>query len=76
MLGLTPQERRAVATVTLVLFAVVAIIVGCGSSGGRGTGGGTNPGTAVGSYTVTLMATPPNGSGAVAQSTTIMLTVQ
>lgn len=73
--GITKQKRRVVATVSLGLFAVVAILVGCGSSGGSNPGG-SNPGTTVGTYTVTVTATPPTSSGATAQSTTITLTVQ
>jgi hypothetical protein len=70
LLGISRQKRRSVVLLAMLLFAVLAVGTGCGSSYG---GGGGNPGTTTGTYTIMVTATPASG---VAQSTMIAVNVQ
>jgi hypothetical protein len=54
LLGAAPKRRRTSLLCLLVLF--VAALPGCGGGGSTSSGGG-NPGTPVGTYTVTVTAT-------------------
>jgi hypothetical protein len=70
LLGITAQKRRRFVLLAMLLFAVIAVGTGCGSSN---TGGTTTPATTVGTYTVTVTATP---AGATAQTTAVTVNVQ
>jgi hypothetical protein len=72
-----PGLRRRRLPVALLLLMVVAMVVSCGGGSGGGGGGGgggghTDPGTPVGTYTVTLTATAPG----ITQTATFSVTVQ
>jgi hypothetical protein len=68
-----PRRRRCgFASLAVLLVVLVAAVAGCGG-GGYGGSGGSNPGTTVGTYTVTVTATP---AGSTAQTTAITVNVQ
>jgi len=81
LMSITTRRRRGIAFLAILLgTTVVAAAGGCGKSGGGGSGGNSvvnspplDPGTAAGTYTVTVTATPPSGA---AQQQTITLIVQ
>jgi hypothetical protein len=73
LLGISAQKRRGLVLLAMLLFAVLAVGTSCG--GYNNPGGGSNPGTTTGTYTVTVTATPQSGGGA-AVTTAIMVTVQ
>src|SRR5579862_1646807 len=70
-----PKQRRWRLAPLAILFVMVAAAgVSCGGGSSSGGGGGiTNPGTTLGSYTITVTATPSTGT---AQMTTITVNVQ
>ena len=72
LLGIAGQKRRGMVLLGMALCAV--ILVGTSCSGGNSGGGTlpTNPGTTVGSYTITVTSTP---SGGAAQPTPITINV-
>jgi hypothetical protein len=70
LLGISAQKRRSLVLLGMLIFAVLAVGTSCGSAY-NGSGGG-NPGTTLGTYTITVTATPQSGA---AQTTTIMVKV-
>jgi subtilase family serine protease len=67
-----PRRRRWSTALSLLLFASLTTIVACGGGGG---GGGTHdPGTPVGTYTVTVKAT--DSLGVVSHTAVVTLNVQ
>jgi len=62
LLAITSRERRSVVTFAAVLFIAMAAITGCSSNGGSGTGITGNPGTTLGTYTITVKVTPTGGT--------------
>jgi len=69
-----PSKRnRAAGVVGLMLLGLLIILPSCGGgNSGGGSSGGGNPGTPIGSYTVTVAAT----SGSLSHSTSFTLLVQ
>jgi hypothetical protein len=61
LLAITSRERRGVATFAAVLFIAMAAIAGC-SGGNSSTGVTGNPGTTIGTYTITVKVTPAGGT--------------
>jgi len=80
MLGLllagTPLRRHGYRLLPLLLVAFLLVLPGCGGGssggGGGGSGGPTDPGTPVGTYTVTVTAT----SGSLTHKASFQLVVQ
>ena len=73
-IGFTKKRRLWTGLLGLIVIAFLATGIGCGggnSSGGGGSGS-TDPGTPLGSYTVTVTAT----SGSVTHTTSFQLVVQ
>jgi hypothetical protein len=70
LLGISAQKRRGVVLLAILIFAVMAVGTSCGSA--YNGGGGGNPGTTLGTYTITVTATPASGA---AQTTTITVKV-
>jgi hypothetical protein len=73
LLGVPSKRRRCSVLLSLVVVALLVMGLGCGGGGGS-SGGGSNhdPGTPLGTFTVTVTAT----SGTLTHSTSFMLTVQ
>jgi hypothetical protein len=70
LLGISAQRRRGLVVLGILIFAVLAVGTSCGSAH-NGSGGG-NPGTTLGTYTITVTATPAGGA---AQTTAITVKV-
>jgi hypothetical protein len=70
LLGISAQKRRSLVLLAMLIFAVMAAGTSCGSA--YNGGGGGNPGTTLGTYTITVTATPASGA---AQTTAIMVKV-
>jgi subtilase family serine protease len=73
LLGVPRRRRWRFAPLAVLLVVVVAAIAGCGGGYGISISGGSDPGTTVGAYTVTVTATPAGGT---AQTTAITVNVQ
>jgi len=69
LLLITSRERRGVVTLAAALFMVLAVANGCGSSSGSGN---SNPGTTLGTYTISVTATPAGGSAQTAPITVVV----
>ena len=70
-IGMTKKRRLWSGLLGLIVIAFLATGIGCGG-GNSGGSGSTDPGTPLGSYTVTVTAT----SGSVTHTTTFQLAVQ
>jgi hypothetical protein len=67
-----PSRRRTRAVLLTLLASLIVATFGCGGSSGGGGGPQIDPGTPVGSYTVTITGT----SGSTTHTATIALKVQ
>ena len=67
LLTLAPRRKK---TLLLMVVGLLLVIPACG--GGSSSGGTHDPGTPIGSYTVSVTAT----SGSISHSTSFNLTVQ
>ncbi len=72
LLGVPRRLRWRFAPLAVLLVVVVAAVAGCGGGYGISINNGSNPGTTVGAYTVTVTATPAGGT---AQTTPITVNV-
>jgi subtilase family serine protease len=80
LIGISRRNTLRVLAIGLIL-GVLCIGIGCGGgSGGSGAGGGgggsTDPGTPVGTYAITVMATSVNGGTGTTHTATFNLIVQ
>ena len=71
-----PKQRfpHAHAIATTILLAAILLVSSCG--GGSSTSSGGSPGTAAGSYTISVSAAFTSGSAALKHNTSLTLTVQ
>lgn len=72
LLGIAGRKRRGMVVLAMALCAVIFVGTSCSSNNGGGTVP-TNPGTTVGTYTITVTATP---SGGTSQQSPITINVQ
>jgi hypothetical protein len=59
LVTLAPRKRYASVILTMAVFIALAAVTACGGGGGSGV---SNPGTTIGSYTITVTATPAGGA--------------
>jgi len=59
LVTLAPRKRYASVILTIAAFIALAAVTACGGGGGSSVG---NPGTTIGSYTITVTATPAGGA--------------
>ena len=72
LLFVVPRRRAWAALGLVVLAAGSLVVIGCGGKSSSGPGTGGSPGTAAGSYTITVTA----ASGSITTTTQIAVTVQ
>jgi hypothetical protein len=62
LLAVVSRERRGTVTFAAVIFLAMAAVTGCSGGNNSGTGGIGNPGTTLGTYTITVKVTPTGGT--------------
>jgi len=62
LVAVASRERRGAITFAAVIFLALAAVTGCSGGNNSGTGISGNPGTTLGTYTITVKVTPTGGT--------------